>query len=275
MQYSKGKIAVESDHDSTAQSANTRYCPPWEIDAFRHHALGRMMVGLCLSLLGVVLGLVSPTVAAQTDYAAPDVVQLGAIGVVAMTLVLVLLALLRKNGQRATNRQHNGHNLSVHERSSASTAGGFKPLSDPEILRQVAEQFDRCRNQQDYLGVLRIGLDHDAEPESGYAAAALRETVASIAKSRGGLLLPAENGDFVVTLCGDLPDQTQEISDDFREAVSDLALSGTNGLITVSVGLFIARPEGECRAEHYLERASEMLEQARHRGGNRVESETV
>ena len=91
--------------------------------------------------------------------------------------------------------------------------------------------------------MLRIGLDHDAEPESGYAAAALRETVASIAKSRGGLLLPAENGDFVVTLCGDLPDQTQEISDDFREAVSDLALSGTNGLITVSVGLFY-RPSG-------------------------------
>lgn len=275
MQHIKGKMAIESDPDSIAQTANIRYCPPWELDASRHHALGRMLAGLCLSLLGIVLGLVSPAVAAQSDYAAPDVVQLGAVGVVAMTLVLVLLALLRKNGRRATNRQHGGHNLSVHERTSASGTSAFKPLGDTEILRQVAEQFDRCRNQQDYLGVLRIGLDHDAEPESGYAAAALRETVASIAKSRGGLLLPAENGDYVVALGGDLPDQTLEISDDFREAVSDLALSGTNGLITVSVGLFIARPEGECRAEHYLERASEMLEQARSRGGNRVESETV
>lgn len=263
-----------SDHDSMAQSTNNIYCPPWEVDAFRHHALGRMMAGLCLSLLGIVLGLVSPTVAAQGDYAAPDVVQLGAIGVVAMTLVLVLLALLRKSGQRATNRQHRGHNLSVHEHSSASSAGAFTPLNDPEILRQLREQFDRCRNQQDYLGVLRIGLDHDTEPESSYAAAALRETIASIAKSRGGLLLPAENGDFVVTLCGDLPDQAMEISDDFREAVSDLALSGTNGLITISVGLFIARPEGECQAEHYLERAADKLDLARNRGGNRVESET-
>ena len=142
MQYSKGTMAVESDHDSIAQSANTLYRPPWELDEIRHHALGRMLAGLCLSLLGIVLGLVSPTVAAQTDYAAPDVVQLGAIGVVAMTLVLVLLALLRKNGQRATNRQHNGHNLSVHERSSASGASGFEPLSEPDILRQVAEQFE-------------------------------------------------------------------------------------------------------------------------------------
>ncbi len=275
MQSKKGKMASESEHDSTARSTNNIYCPPWEVDACRHHALGRMMAGLCLSLLGVVLGLVSPTVAAQSDYAAPDVIQLGAIGVVAMTLVLVLLAMLRKNGQRATNRQHGGHNLSVQKHFSADEASAFKPLNEPEILRQVREQFDRCRNQQDYLGVLRIGLDHDTEPESSYAAAALRETIASIAKSRGGLLLPAENEDFVVALCGDLPDQTLEISDDFREAVSDLALSGTNGLITISVGLFIARPEGECRAEHYLERAAERLDLARSRGGNRVESETI
>ncbi len=271
----QGTVALGLVNDSTAAANNDSYCPPWEIEAIQHHALGRMMAGLAMCMLGLILGLVSPTVAAQSDYAAPDAIHLGVIGVIAMALVLVLLAWLRKNGQRAPNRQPDGRNMSVGQRQPGADSSTFTLLDETAILRRVGEHFDRCRNQQDYLGVLRIGLDQNAKPESSYAATALRETIASLSKSRGAILLPAANEEFVVVLPGDLPDQALQICDDFREAVADLALVGSNGLMTTSVGLFVARPEVECRAEYFLERSAAALERARGRGGNRVESETV
>ncbi len=244
---------------------------PWELIETSLQALLNMMTGLTLVMIGLILALISPALAAQP--VAPEggsdnhwlwITQLLSL------LAIGVLLLIRKFRAPAAQGQSSEQKTSAVKRPEL-TIEPERRIGPQELARQLETRLKQCRSHQEDFGLICLALDNDIPNQAGYNRAALHETLASIARSRAVRLLAFDNGEFMIMAHGLLPDQVQTIAEDFREAVADLALSADKGLITASLGVYSGPVRQDSNPQGLVKAVHEQLEIARERGGNRVE----
>jgi diguanylate cyclase (GGDEF)-like protein len=199
---------------------------------------------------------------------------------VAAILVLLLSAILAERDRAALQLERSKEQLAELARTD--------PLTGLANRRQLDETLEReCRRANRSLAALSLLLldvDHFKTFNDQYGHQAGDEclrAVSDVVKTFGGRpgdVAARYGGEELVVLLVSAPDDTASLqAEALRQAVQDLRLPHAGneacGVVTVSIGVATAHPQNEpATPKMLIERADEMLYEAKRQGRNRVMS---
>ncbi len=185
-------------------------------------------------------------------------------------------AMAARLGQRERELMASNNRLtvmaSIDPLSGLANRRGFQSRFDFEWLK--AEQNDA------HLALLMLDVDHFKQfndsyghPEGDICLGRLGAAIAAIANDAAGFAARYGGEEFCVLLPGATTARALEIGGMIRAAVQELAIphcASPHRIVTVSIGVADARPNGELRPNDLIEAADAALYAAKGRGRNAV-----
>jgi diguanylate cyclase (GGDEF)-like protein len=197
---------------------------------------------------------------------------------VAAILVLPLSAILAERDRAALQLERSREHLAELARTD--------PLTGLANRRQLDETLEReCRRanrNRAPLSLLLLDVDHFKTFNDQYGHRAGDECLCAVSEvvktfgRRVGDVAARYGGEELAVLLVSATDDTASLqAEALRQAVQDLCLPHAGnkacGVVTVSIGVATAHPQNEpATPKMLIERADEMLYEAKHRGRNRV-----
>jgi len=197
---------------------------------------------------------------------------------VAAILVLPLSAILAERDRAALQLERSMEHLAELARTD--------PLTGLANRRQLDETLEReCRRanrNRAPLSLLLLDVDHFKTFNDQYGHRAGDECLCAVSEvvktfgRRVGDVAARYGGEELAVLLVSATDDTASLqAEALRQAVQDLCLPHAGnkacGVVTVSIGVATAHPQNEpATPKMLIERADEMLYEAKHRGRNRV-----
>ncbi|TVQ40774.1 MAG: GGDEF domain-containing protein [Wenzhouxiangella sp.] len=242
-----------------------------------------MMTGLSLTLLGLLLGLVSSSVAVaavnpgNTPTTGPGLIVGALPPVVPIVFAVVLLVgaavFVSRRQRRESDRTGQAHGrkasaVAAVDKSTLTT--GPHPLNDQELERLLDQHIQQCAAQADALAVIAIKPDGNEERYQPEVA----QSLFGLARSRGARLVQSASRGLMVLAPGQLCDQAHRLAEDLHQSIVSMALpSGDSeiGVLTASVGLVVVEPSSRTAVSDILANLDRALGRAERRGGNRIE----
>ena len=137
------------------------FAPSPELDPYRQAVLARMIAGLLLSFAGMLLALVSQSVAARNPTGSPLESSFAWGGGLVVVAILALVVRYLRSARRIDDgSDSNRHNLpDPTHKADFRLESGDRLLDEPALIGEINRYLSRSRRENSDLAVMAVGLD--------------------------------------------------------------------------------------------------------------------